>query len=557
MSTILLLGAYGQNNLGDDALLEIFLHELRDHNLIVNSAQPDQTSKRYGVLAVPTYGRWPHVPQILALLKADLIVFGGGSLLKETEGSLLDRIQYFVRIFVVLLFAKLCRRKTAMLGVGIGPLQHPFYCWLSRMAAELTDLICVRDVASRTLLSMIGVKKLVHVTADPVFLLPPDHQAQLADAHDTQPTIIVVPRYSLDEAQQRALAVECNQLIARHHVRIQIMVFQTDYQLRFDDYRVALAIQNGIEHTDSVELVQPRTPAEALALIAASRMVVSTRLHGLIFACIQHVPAIAIDYEVKVQSFMSEIEQSWASVSLAELVEGRLTSVIEQAWRTNSVINAQMVFQHNRLQQDARKNYILLHSEILNHTQKPDQPHPKVSQRQARWWRSLLIAGISLILGGMLWRVAHAEAPSVSHPAQQSITLIMPALVDSEAEQASGAYIPGVGAVFTMQLVRGPNTIAEKPSYLGVRDWMTHLMLTFGTQLVAIPPDEQIAMSTEYYNYEDTVYHQVVITVRAADVADTSKYLFWLDGLPFDQAVLNIQAAQLQSSLPEETPPAP
>jgi len=136
MQNIFILGAYGQNNLGDDALLEVFLEQFNGADILVNSAQPEQTSRRYGVRALATYWSWPRLPRPRALLRSDLIVFGGGSLLKEIEGGLIARLLYFVRIFAILLIAKLTGRPTAMLGVGIGPLNHPLYRWLSREPEE-------------------------------------------------------------------------------------------------------------------------------------------------------------------------------------------------------------------------------------------------------------------------------------------------------------------------------------------------------------------------------------------------------------------------------------
>ena len=171
MKKIFLLGAYGQNNLGDDALLEVFLEQLRDMRVVVNSAQPAQTRRRYGVETVATYSRRQRLSRARTLLSADAIVFGGGSLLKQTEGGFINRLFYFLRIFILLGFGKLFGRPTAMLGIGIGPLTQPLYCRMARHAANLTDLICVRDNESRDLLLALGVRRPIHVTADPVFTL--------------------------------------------------------------------------------------------------------------------------------------------------------------------------------------------------------------------------------------------------------------------------------------------------------------------------------------------------------------------------------------------------
>jgi polysaccharide pyruvyl transferase WcaK-like protein len=105
MKKIFLLGAYGQKNLGDDALLEVFLEQFGAPSVIVNSAQPRETSRRYGVETVATYSGLPRFRRLRALLAAQALVFGGGSLLKEIEGGPIARLGYFLRIFALLLFA--------------------------------------------------------------------------------------------------------------------------------------------------------------------------------------------------------------------------------------------------------------------------------------------------------------------------------------------------------------------------------------------------------------------------------------------------------------------
>jgi hypothetical protein len=162
--------------------------------------------------------------------------------------------------------------------------------------------------------------------------------------------------------------------------------------------------------------------------------------------------------------------------------------------------------------------------------------------RYQRWLFALPAALVLLLV----WSSVRADAPSLGHPAQIQIQQsVLPNLAASEAEHAAGAYIPGVGAVMTMDLLRGPNSKRSKPSYEGTRDWVVYLMQTFGPKLTAVPPNETIAMSVDFYDYGDVVYHQLVITSRAADVADPQKYLIWLDGKPYDVAV-----GQLAGSTP-------
>lgn len=148
-----------------------------------------------------------------------------------------------------------------------------------------------------------------------------------------------------------------------------------------------------------------------------------------------------------------------------------------------------------------------------------------------------LAAGLLLlVLAG--WQVVRADPPVVSHPAQEQLMQILPALIDSEAEHASGAYIPGVGAVVTLDLLRGPNSTPNQDAATGVRAWLIYLVETFGTQLTAVPPDEIITFSVQFYDYERATYQQLVIVSRAADVHDSAQYTIWLNGKPYAEGVL-------------------
>ena len=67
MRQVFILGAYGQRNLGDDALLEVFTEQFADYRVVVNSARPEETARQYGVDAVPTYLGWPRFARLRAL----------------------------------------------------------------------------------------------------------------------------------------------------------------------------------------------------------------------------------------------------------------------------------------------------------------------------------------------------------------------------------------------------------------------------------------------------------------------------------------------------------
>ena len=53
MSTVMLVGAFGQGNPGDEALCAAFCEALADHDAVVVSGDPVDTARRHGVRSVP------------------------------------------------------------------------------------------------------------------------------------------------------------------------------------------------------------------------------------------------------------------------------------------------------------------------------------------------------------------------------------------------------------------------------------------------------------------------------------------------------------------------
>lgn len=76
-----------------------------------------------------------------------------------------------------------------------------------------------------------------------------------------------------------------------------------------------------------------------------------------------------------------------------------------------------------------------------------------------------------------------------------------------------------------------------------MRDWAVYLLGAFGPRLSAVPPDETIAIRINYYDFQARSHHQMVISSRAADVADAGAYAIWSDGAPLNDAARRTDAA--------------
>src|SRR3954467_1309774 len=162
-------GSYGGLNLGDEAILQSIIEQLRREvegvEITVFSRNADDTKRRHQVersVPVRKLSRAEVVPEIERL---DLLLFGGGGILYDADARIyLREVQVAKEHGVpVMLFA-----------VGAGPLKDPTVQQAVREALEGVAAITVRERAAQQCLEEAGVHHDVVVTADPALLLKPE-----------------------------------------------------------------------------------------------------------------------------------------------------------------------------------------------------------------------------------------------------------------------------------------------------------------------------------------------------------------------------------------------
>jgi polysaccharide pyruvyl transferase WcaK-like protein len=174
---IILLGAYGQNNLGDEAMMETVLSVLigRDVQVFVNVADESNVVKMPGVEYFHTSLKKDFFRKIWLFLSCDVVVYGGGSLFVELKMVDLNKRMPLFRMFLINMFAKFTGKQVAYLGVGAERVSPGLSEWLFKKAARMSGLCCVRDQESLVVMRDYGVMH-AKLGADIVFsnTLPPN-----------------------------------------------------------------------------------------------------------------------------------------------------------------------------------------------------------------------------------------------------------------------------------------------------------------------------------------------------------------------------------------------
>src|ERR1017187_5439113 len=112
---VLFIGTHGQNNLGDELLLQVFVDKLGDDidEWYINSYQPKQTKKQLKIKNAQTFHTRNNPVKLLGyLFQCDAIIFGGGSIIKELYPEYGSSIYTSLNLltFLVLIGRKIFRK---------------------------------------------------------------------------------------------------------------------------------------------------------------------------------------------------------------------------------------------------------------------------------------------------------------------------------------------------------------------------------------------------------------------------------------------------------------
>ncbi|MBR2717488.1 MAG: polysaccharide pyruvyl transferase CsaB [Oscillospiraceae bacterium] len=282
---VVISGAYGMDNAGDDAVLSAILAELRrmDRELPVTvlSRRPRQTGRRFGVSAVHPFRvlRWA-----LVLLRSRLFLSGGGSLLQDVTSR---------RSLLYYLFTLRAARRLGcavqLYGCGIGPLELPGDRErTAKTLNECVDIITLRDGDSEALLREMGVTRpTVLLAADPA-LTPPGPGGERERAIG-----FALRDWPGFRERIPALAEAARYAWTRYSLTPVFLC------LAPEDREAARAVCGELGDVPCTVSVDPRRSARM-------SVVVSMRLHGLIFALRDGIPAAGIRYDPKVEAFCRE-----------------------------------------------------------------------------------------------------------------------------------------------------------------------------------------------------------------------------------------------------------
>ena len=326
---VVICGAYGRGNAGDDAILEAILQEMRaidpDMPITVLTKDPKATRLTY---RVRTAGRMDVLTWKKAMRHAALYINGGGSLIQDVTSR---RSLWFYLHNIQAAHKAGC--KVQMYGCGIGPVLREQHRQLAaRVLNASVDVITLREPDSLKELQSMGVTKPeILLTADPALTLP----AANSDEIDS-----VLLRSGIPPRGNYL----CFALRNWKGFEEKAPLFGQAAQYAYETYGLTPVFAAVEKHLDPVAgrlaaagleiphyfLDDAGSAGTIIGALSRMQAVVSMRLHALIFAAGQGIPLAGVVYDPKVSAFLRYIGQENFQ-DLSNLTLERLKAMIDQA----------------------------------------------------------------------------------------------------------------------------------------------------------------------------------------------------------------------------------
>ncbi|MBR4425206.1 MAG: polysaccharide pyruvyl transferase CsaB [Oscillospiraceae bacterium] len=308
-SGVLVCGAYGMYNAGDEAVLDAVLGEMRAIDpfmpLTVLSRDPSETAATHGVRALHSF-------RVLSMLRrmrrSELFLSGGGSLIQDVTSS--RSLWYYLW---TLMAAKRCGCRVLMYGCGVGPvLRAGNRRRAGRVINRCVDAVTLRESGSLETLRALGVTKPdIALAAEPALGLAPAPDAELDRLFQrlgippaARCFCVCVRRWPGIGEKLPLFAAAARHVWARYGLTPVLLSVNPK-----QDGETVSALRALLGPDIPCHLVtEPMRVPELIGFIARMEGILSMRLHVLIFAASQAIPMAGVSYDPKVASFLDYVE---------------------------------------------------------------------------------------------------------------------------------------------------------------------------------------------------------------------------------------------------------
>jgi len=262
------------------------------------------------------------------------VIIGGGTQLFD-QGNKTKILKIQLKLFLLLLYAKLVGKKIWLINIGIGPIQTNWGKVLPNLICHAADYISVRDIASYKYLERWGFIDKSSLAFDLAVLIESSKDKSLNKSLNNTKKILgisitpVFEHYYKSKENDALLIDEIsnhlNYWIEREsQLEVRLFIFHGPSR-KEDDISITQSLYNKIRlQCCSAIVCYDPDPTKMLEQVGQCNAFIGMRYHSCVFAYINEIPLLIIDYHHKCRAFADEIGlPKYAVISLEEILNGK------------------------------------------------------------------------------------------------------------------------------------------------------------------------------------------------------------------------------------------
>lgn len=310
MKKVLVSGYIGFGNFGDEAIFYALSQHLKALNFDVSVLCKNRKNvqDKYDVCAYD----YMNIFQIFfALLRCDILISGGGSLLQNKTSN----FSLFYYLFIIFL-AKMFNKKVIIFAQGFEPIIGKMPEIILKKVLKLCDFISVRDENSVNYLNTLKINSAL--VSDPVYSLIQDKEI------NKNKDGLIVQLRDFRGMDLKLISNLAKNISRNYKGKIGVFSFQDEY-----DKKICLDFIEELKNNNlEAELIKDKTIAETIEILNCAKYVISTRLHGLIVSNALCANTFAICYDEKIKTLAKELNLK--NIDILSYEQGELDNKLDE-----------------------------------------------------------------------------------------------------------------------------------------------------------------------------------------------------------------------------------
>ncbi len=296
---LLIVGHYGADNYGDDAVCRILCSELCDkytlHFVCRSKARFEREYPAFGV-------QREDIPAIMREAKrAECVIFGGGNLIQDDTS--VRSLKYYESVFDI---SDRYAPKSAIFANGIGPLRSEASKRTAAVMLSSADYVSLREDHSHKEAASHTERADMKVSADPAYLLYSEKdeiikkarlKGKLAEYIDGGKYAVLFPRRNMSRAQIRSVVLACRAACDKNIKTVIIPLYPEQDRniclLMHREIPSSCVYLGGLEHRG------------LLKLLSSAEFAIGGRLHAGIMSIIAECPFAGFDIDRRIKANLS------------------------------------------------------------------------------------------------------------------------------------------------------------------------------------------------------------------------------------------------------------